>query len=123
MITRVNRVRDSMNAKPRTSRSWMPARAPGLRASASQAEAVALPCPRPQSPAAKAMPMPAPIGTRLTAADPPSANGETKRGQGHKHILKFPHISPASLGFGRQWVVEAHRAGPLTLAALRLPGA
>jgi hypothetical protein len=33
------------------------------------------------------------------------------------------HISPASLEIGRQWVVEAHRAGPLTLAAVRLPGA
>jgi hypothetical protein len=28
----------------------------------------------------------------------------------------FPEID-------RQWVVEAHRAGPLTLAAFRLPGA
>jgi len=37
--------------------------------------------------------------------------------------LKFLHISPASLEIGRQWVVEAHRAGPLTLAAVRLPGA
>jgi hypothetical protein len=37
--------------------------------------------------------------------------------------LKFAHNSPASLEIGRQWVVEAHRAGPLTLAAVRLSGA
>ena len=50
-------------------------------------------------------------------------NGKAKRRQGHEYILKFPHSSPASFEIGRQWVVEAHRAGPLTLAALRLPGA
>jgi hypothetical protein len=37
--------------------------------------------------------------------------------------LKFPHISPASLGIGRQEVVEVHRADPLTLTAVRLSGA
>src|ERR1039458_1284893 len=46
-------------------------------------------------------------------------NGETKSRQGHEYVLKFPHISPASFGIGCQWVVEAHRAGPLTLAAYR----
>ncbi len=42
-MTRVNRVSDSMKARPSTRKSMMPARAPGLRASASVAEAVALP--------------------------------------------------------------------------------
>src|SRR3954452_5280416 len=65
MMTRVKSERDSMNARPRTSSSWMPARAPGLRARASQAEAVARPWPRPQRPAAIAIPTPAPIGTML----------------------------------------------------------
>src|SRR5208282_1298586 len=46
-------------------------------------------------------------------------NGKAKRRQGHEHILKFLHNSPASLKIDRQWVVEAHRAGPLTLAAFR----
>ena len=88
-MTKVNRVRDSMKARPSTSRSWMPARAPGLRARASVAEAVALPWPSPQRPAAMAMPIPAPMGTRLA---PPAAFGslgkcrhcEEERRQGHE---------------------------------------
>ena len=42
-ITRVKRVSDSMKARPSTRKSMIPARAPGLRASASVAEAVARP--------------------------------------------------------------------------------
>jgi hypothetical protein len=37
--------------------------------------------------------------------------------------LQFPHRFSCFPWIGRQWVVEAHRAGPLTLAAFRLPGA
>jgi hypothetical protein len=43
MITMVNNESDSMNARPRTRSSWIPARAPGLRASASTAEPAARP--------------------------------------------------------------------------------
>jgi len=50
-------------------------------------------------------------------------DGKAEGRQGDEHILKFPHNSPASLEIDRQWVVEAHRAGPLTLAVVRLPGA
>ncbi len=42
-ITMVNRVRDSMKARPSTRNSMMPARVPGLRASDSQAEPTARP--------------------------------------------------------------------------------
>src|ERR1035437_3298715 len=100
--------------------------APGLRATDSTAEPTALPWPRPQRPAASAMPMPMPIGARLTGAEPPSAKAGAAQHRTARTIRtncslriyfsSFPEI-------GRQWVVEAHRAGPLTLAAFRLPGA
>lgn len=49
-------------------------------------------------------------------------NGKAESRQSDEYILKFPHSSPASFEINRQWVVEAHRAGPLTLAVVRLSG-
>src|SRR5215470_7036229 len=101
----------------------MPARAPGLRAIASAAEPATRPCPRPQRPEAIAMPIPAPIGTQLGAELPPPvcANAGDAM-QSTASVMKI-YCSLrivfllASFKMCRQWVVEAHRAGPLTLTA------
>src|SRR5271170_7619804 len=123
-MTKVNRVRDSMKARPRTSRSWMPARAPGLRARASVAEAVALPWPSPQRPAAMAMPTPAPMGTRLAPPPPsvPWANAGVANSSADRVINRYCSLRIAFLlafvKIAVQWVVDAHRAGALTLEQL-----
>ncbi len=99
-ITRVNRVRDSISARPRTRKVKMPARAPGLRATASTAEPTALPWPRPQRPGGKTHTETGADRHQIDGgrtAVRKGRNGEAKSRQGHEHILKFPHISPASL--------------------------
>src|SRR6202012_5907566 len=100
----------------------MPARAPGLRASASAAEPATRPCPRPQRPEAMAMPMPAPMGTQLGAEPSPVCANAGDAMHSTASVMKI-YCSLrivfllASLKMCRQWVVEAHRAGPLTLTA------
>src|SRR5580698_2926049 len=103
----------------------MPARAPGLRAIASAAEPATRPCPRPQRPEAMAMPMPAPMGTQPAAAPSGVAASCANAGDAMQRTASVMKIYCslrivfllASFKMCRQWVVEAHRAGPLTLTA------
>src|ERR1700723_2097014 len=122
MITNVNSESDSINARPSTSSSRIPARAPGLRATASVAEAVARPWPRPQSPAAIPMPIPAAMAVSPAPVDasPVWAKAGPARNSTDsvmKRYCSLRILSPCFRRNCRQWVVEAHRAGPLTLAA------
>jgi hypothetical protein len=65
----------------------------------------------------------APVSHRRAAALGEDRRGEAEQRQRCEQVFKFTHSSPASLEICRQWVVEAHRAGPLTLAAYRCSGA
>src|SRR6266567_8685729 len=120
MMTNVNSASDSINARPRIRKTKIPGRAPGLRARASVAEAVALPWPRPQRPAASAMPRPAAIGTHWLAglyavACPKAGVASSIADSVMKKYCNLRIVLLRSPKVRRQWVVDAHRAGTLTL--------
>ncbi len=96
----VNSVRDSMKARPMHQEHQMPARVPGLRASASRGRANRFALSHAAKPGCDSHAEPDADRRHIDygrAAIRKGRNGEAKRRQGHEHILKFPHSSPAPL--------------------------